>query len=106
MAAQRLRRDVVAAAAFPTMRAAARCLLVSAEVALATRLPEQPAGDIPVMLSVPDIHEQVFRLKTAKRVRPRHSTSSTYSTGAHFHLLSSLHVTSSLQVFLSRHLTR
>jgi hypothetical protein len=68
MSTQRLRRDVVTAAAFPTMRAAARCLLVSAEVALATRQPEQPAGDPAVELSVPDILEQVFRLKAAKRV--------------------------------------
>ena len=68
MSAYRLRREVVSAASFPTLRAAARCLLVSAEVALATRRPDRPRGEPLVALSVPDIHEQIFRLKTAKKV--------------------------------------
>ena len=53
MSLQRLRGDLVAGSSFPTMRAVARSLLVAAECALASRMPERPAGDPPIPLSVP-----------------------------------------------------
>ena len=68
MSLQRLRGDLMAGSTFPTMRAVARSLLVAAECALASRMPERPAGDPPVPFSVPEVQDQVFRLRCAKKI--------------------------------------
>ena len=44
MSTQKLRGDLLAASTFPTMRAVARSLLVAAECALASRMPERPGA--------------------------------------------------------------
>ena len=68
MSSQRLRRDAVADASFPTMRAAARALLVAAESATASRRPERGVGDPPPLASVPEIHDHVRALVNAKTI--------------------------------------
>ena len=68
MSTQKLRGDLLAASTFPTMRAVARSLLVAAECALASRMPERPGGDPPIPKSVPEVQDQVFRLKCAKKI--------------------------------------